>query len=262
MTKLNSVAVICLLLPLFTSCLTTRQTNLLQEPKGGIPSYPQSEEAEEYTIKPGDELNVRISVPKESSETEALFGLFSAGGYMGQTETNKIRTLTVSPEGNIYFPYLGDMDVLGKTTLEVQTELESRINRDLVADEACLVIVSLENRFFSIIGESAAGRYPIAKERLTIFQALSQSKDINPYGNRAEVKVIRQTETGSEIRTFDLRSEDIVNSAYYYIQPNDVIYIKPLKRQFWGINSFGSVFAVLATSVNLAVVVYNLFKKH
>jgi Periplasmic protein involved in polysaccharide export len=251
------------LLPWLSSCLTTHQTNLLQDPEGGIPSYPQAEAIKDYLIKPGDELKVRISVAKESAKTETLLNLFSSYNNYAESEQNKIRTLTVSPQGNVYFPYLGDIAVSGKTTLEIQEELQLQINQRLITDEACIVIVTLENRYFSVIGESSAGRYPIAKEQLTIFQALSQSKDVNPYGNRTEVKVIRQTENGAcQVRTFDLRSSDIVNSEYYYVQPNDVIYIKPLGRQFWRVNSFGSGFVIVSMLVNLGLIVYKLIAKN
>ncbi len=244
----------------FSSCLTTKQTNLLRETgTGDIPAYQEIQSIGEYTIKPGDEIGVMISVPQQSFQTEALFSLFTSNSG-GQRDDNKLRTLAVGPDGFIYFPYLKDIYVAGKTTLQIQQELETRINRDLLVEEGCIVHVYLANRYFSVIGESSVGRYPIAKEQLTIFQALSQSKDIKQYGNRAKIKIIRQTENGSEIRTFDLRSEDIVNSAYYYVQPNDVIYVEPLGRQFWGVNSFASIFAIISTLTTLGVTIYNLTK--
>ena len=148
----------------------------------------------------------------------------------------------------------------GKTTLEVQNLLETRINQDILTVEGCIIHVSLSNRYFSVIGESSAGRYSIAKEQLTIFQALSKSHDVKSYDDRSQVKVIRQTEKGTIIKTFDLRSSDIVNSEFYYIQPNDVICVQPLKRQFVGINSFGGIFAIITTMASLDIMVYNLVK--
>ncbi|MCC8145807.1 MAG: polysaccharide biosynthesis/export family protein, partial [Bacteroidales bacterium] len=224
MKRIKLIVFIFLLAPvILSSCLTTKQTNLLQEPGGGIPSYPSVAEIGEYRINAGDELIVRITVPQDDANTGALFSLFTNTGGSG-AEESRLRTLTVSQEGNIYFPYLGDIHVLGKTTLDIQTLLESRINKDLLTMDGCIVHVSLSNRYFSVVGESNAGRYFIPKEQLTIFQALSQSKDIKPYGDRSKVKIIRQTEEGTIIKTFDLRSSDIVNSEFYYIQPNDVIY--------------------------------------
>lgn len=252
--------ILLILLPsILSSCLTTKQTNLLQDPGGGIPSYSSTNSIGEYRIKSGDELEIRISVPYSDEKTAALLSLFINSNTLSNN-SDRLRTLTVSPEGNIYFPYLGEVYVLGKTTLEIRELLEIKIKKDLVANEGFSVYVNLSNRYFSVIGESSAGRYPIAKEQLTIFQALSQSKDIKPYGDRSKVKVIRETGNGVEIKTFDLRSSDIVNSEFYYIQPNDVIYIQPLKRQFVGINSFGAIFAIVSTVASLGIMIYNLTK--
>lgn len=261
MSKFKLIVVVLFLLVLLPSCLTTKQTNLLQEPGGSIPTYPSVPELGEYRIKAGDELRVLISVPQDNESSAALFSLFSysqSGGVDGGG--GRIRTLTVSPQGHIYFPYLGDIYVAEKTTLDIQNLLESKINTDLLVGEGCIVHVSLANRFFSVIGESSSGRYPIAKEQLTIFQALSQSRDINPYGDRSKVKIIRESERGTVVKTFDLRSKDVVNSEFYYIQPNDVIYIQPLGRQFVGINSFGSIFAIVSTVASLGIMIYNLAK--
>lgn len=251
----------CFLL-FFSSCLTTKQTNLLREPGGGIPSYAEAEAIGEYTVKPGDELRVQISVPSrpEYEGAQSFFSLFSAAGVTGGGEMTKLRSLTVSPEGTVHFPYLGDYQVVGKTTLELRALFETEINTRMLKNGFCIVYVALDNRFFSVIGESSVGRYPIEKEQLTIFQALAKSRDVRPYGDRSKVKVIRQTETGTTTKVFDLRSSDIINSDYYYIQPNDVIYIQPLKRQVWGIDSFGSLFAILSTLTSFGLLIFKYAK--
>jgi polysaccharide export outer membrane protein len=271
MKQLKIIVVVCLQVLLFASCLTTKQTNLLQSPGGDIPVYPPEKEIGEYVIKSGDELNVRINMMGDNTKTEFLFNLFMGGNYNinggdnfntnSYSQENKLRSFSVSPEGNIYFPYIGLIQAAGKTTQDVQTELEMRINKEILVEDACLVYVQLNNRYFSVIGESNAGRYPIAKEQLTIYQALAQSRDIHPYGNRSKVKIIRRTLNGTVIHTFNLRSAGIVNSEFYYIQPNDVIYIQPLGRQFVGMNSFGSIFAFISTVSSLGILVYNLTKK-
>jgi len=136
--------------------------------------------------------------------------------------------------------------------------LEKRLNEGIADD--CFVRVSIENRFYSVIGEASAGRYPIIKEQMTIFQALAQSGGIKSFGDRKHVKIIRQIEGATMIKSFDLRSQDIINSEFYYIQPNDIIYVQPLGRQFLGLTSFGAVFAVVTTVVSLGLMIYNFVK--
>ena len=244
------------------SCLTTRQTNLLREPGGGIPAYPRVQGIAEYRIKPGDELNIQISVfdDDNTSRLYALYNIalnaggFTAGGMLG----NDIRIFAVSPQGNIYFPYLGDIYVKDMTTFEIQELLTSRLTKGISSQ--CFALVTLVNRSFFVIGEGGTGMYPIEKEQTTIFQALAKSRDIKMYGNRAKVKIIRQTANGTDMYTFDIRSKDIVNSKFYYIQPNDVIYIQPLGRQYLGITSFGAVFAMVSTFISIGLSIYNFVK--
>ncbi len=261
MIKSITSLIICLVLPLcFTSCLTTKDTNLLKEAHN--PDYRNVESVSEYTLKPGDELRIMITVTPGNEQgndaTERLFSLFSARNNTSESAGNDIRNISVNPSGKIYFPYLGEIPVQGKTTLEVQKILEDRLTAEIIP--GCYVRVLLSNRYFSVIGESRSGRYPIAKEQITIFQALAQSGDINPYGDRKNIKVLRQTEHGTVIKTFDLRSQDIINSEFYYIQPNDIIYIQSMSKQFWGIDSFGAIFAVVSTIASLGILIYSLIK--
>lgn len=243
---------------LFSSCLTTRQTNLLQEPGGGTPFYKKVPEIGEYRIKRGDELAVQIRMPNTAAgaRTAALFSLFN-----NAEGSSRLQTLTVSPKGIIYFPFLGEIYVIGKTTLDVQTELEARINREIFTEEGAVVAVRLANRFYSVIGEAGVGHHPIPKEQLTIFQALAISGEIRQFGDRSHVRIMRRESDGTTtVRTFDLRSAAIVNSEFYYVQPNDVIYVQPLGRQFLGISSFSSVFAILTTLASMGILIYRLTK--
>ena len=240
-----------------TSCLTTRQTNLLQSPGGGIPTFPQAKETEEYIIKPGDELAVQIRVPAASARGAAMFSIFARGG----SDDNKLYSLAVTPEGVIYFPFVGDIHVAGRTILDVQQEIQNSISQTILSEDGLFVYVSLANRSFSVIGESGVGRHSIVKEKMTIYQALSQSQDIRLYGNRTRVRIIRQTLSGTVIRTFDIRSKTIVNSEFYYIQPNDVIYVEPMSRQFLGLSSFSSIISTITGFLSVATLVYVIIDK-
>ncbi len=251
----RSLFVVCCII-LFSSCLTTRQTNLLIDDGGHHKKEIKETEAiSEYRICSGDEL--RISIMSLNPETNNLYSLFSAANSVYSPMGGGLSTFSVHPDGTIDFPYLGQVQVKGKTTLEVKLLLENKLE---VITKDCSVQVSLNNRFFSVIGESRVGYYPIVKEKTTIFQALAQAGDIKPYGDRSHVKIIRQTERGTIVKVFDVRSKDIVNSEFYYIQPNDVIYIQPMGREFLGLNSFGSVFAVLSTFVSVGLMIYNFVK--
>ena len=242
-----------------SSCLTTKQTNLLREPGGDIPHYSVDILKEEYRVKVGDDLSIMLTFNPMDMQTAMLFRYFSTEGAGGNVSSNgpTPRSFPVAADGTIYFPYLGAVSVEGKTTLEIQQNLEKRINEGIAED--CFVKVSLGSRFYSVIGESGVGCYPIAKDQMTIYQALSQSRDILPYGDRKHIKIIRELDNTTIVKTFDLRTADIVNSEFYYIQPNDIIYVQPLGRKFIGINSFGAIFAMLSGIVSLGLVCYKAY---
>ena len=120
------------------------------------------------------------------------------------------------------------------------------------------VDIRLANRSFSIIGESGSGRYNIPREQLTIFEALAMSGDLSLYANRKEVHLIRQTAEGTEVKVFDLRSKSIIDSEYYYVQPNDVIYIPFDSAKHWGANHFTSVLSMTFATVSFGLFVYSV----
>ena len=82
--------------------------------------------------------------------------------------------------------------------------------------------------------------------------------DIGDFGDRSRVRIVRETEGMTQIKEFDVRSEDIINSEYYYIEPNDVIYIQRIKGQSFGINSVTTTISVVATTLAFGGFVYGL----
>jgi polysaccharide export outer membrane protein len=96
------------------------------------------------------------------------------------------------------------------------------------------------------------------KEKLTIFEALAMAGDIGDFGDRSKVRIIREIEGDTKVKMFDVRSEDIINSEYYYVEPNDVIYIQRIKGQSFGINSVTTTISVVATSLAFGGFVYGL----
>lgn len=98
--------------------------------------------------------------------------------------------------------------------------------------------------------------------RINIYQALANSGTISNIGDIKNVKIIRQTSDGTEVKTFDLRSKDIVDSEFYYIQPNDVIYVQQMKRRFFGeINSFTGIFGMITTAVGTVFMIITVVTK-
>jgi polysaccharide export outer membrane protein len=93
---------------------------------------------------------------------------------------------------------------------------------------------------------------------VTIYEALAMAGDIGDFGDRSKVRIIRESEGQTKVKVFDVRSADIVNSEFYYIEPNDVIYIQRIKGQSFGINSAATTVSVVATTLAFGGFVYGL----
>jgi len=257
---------ICLLYGL-SSCVTSRQTNLLQDI---AKEYPAINNPDEYRIIAGDQLTV--SVYALDPDVYDLFRGYTATlSYVSQDAATYASTWTlrnmemsygvkpvnVYSDGTITFPYIGKVYVQGLTILEARKIITQRLN---AFAEGTSADVTLSNKYFSIIGEVGPQRIIMPSTKTNIYQALALSNNIQPYGDRSRITIMRQTKDGTETKTFDLRSKDIVDSEYYYIQPNDVIYIPQMKRKFLGTtNSFAGTFGLLTSLAGLITFAVRLF---
>ena len=93
---------------------------------------------------------------------------------------------------------------------------------------------------------------------MTIFEALALAGDLGDFNSRKEVKLIREINGVTTIKTFDVRSEDIVNSEYYYVEPNDIIYIRYIPGYSFGINHVTTVIGVTASTISFGAFIYSI----
>ena len=179
------------------------------------------------------------------------------GGTYGSYD---LYTYLVDEDGNIDFPTIGKVQVRGLTTRGVKQKLEeelSKLLKEIPGFSTVSVEVNIVNRTFSIIGVQS-GQYSITKEKMTIFEALAMAGDIGEFNSRKEIKLVREKEGVTTIKTFDVRSEDIVNSEYYYIEPNDIIYIRYMPGYSFGLNSTASVISITAATLSFGAFIYSI----
>lgn len=252
---------------LMASCVTSRKVNLLQEPgKHGVPTYTDTLTYEDYQIRIGDRLYVYVY-----SIDERVSSMFNASGNgvnssqirqgAGASGSYDLYTYLVADDGTIDYPLVGKVDVRGKTTREVRAVLERSL-MEYVQDQTDYKLLSVEVNIvrgtFSVISDHGSGMFAMPKEKVTIFEALAMAGDIGDFGDRSKVRIVREIEGETKVMTFDVRSQDIINSEYYYIEPNDVIYIQRIKGQSFGINSVTTTISVVATTLAFGGFVYGL----
>jgi polysaccharide export outer membrane protein len=252
-----------------SSCVTSKDTDFLQDIKL---HYPESmKNPDEYRIIPGDQLSIVIYAwEKEDQELFTSYNpRFTGQGISDRTgvdagaqarsldDASGVPPVTVYADGTITFPYLGKIYVQGLTILEARNLISSKLD---AFRDGCTAEVSLYNRYFSILGEGGSDRISMPSTTMTIFQALSIANTMGAYADRSKVCILRQTQNGSVVKTFDLRSKDIIDTEFYYIQPNDVLYIPQLKRKFMGTTtSFAGLFGLLTSIAGVIVFTLRVF---
>jgi polysaccharide export outer membrane protein len=206
-----------------------------------------------YKIMPNDYLFIRVITP--DPQWSALFNMQSGDGSMTQ-ESAALSSYPVDTDGEIEIPYVGKVKVAGKTLSEIKKDLES-VFKNYLTDYA--ITVRMVDNNISIIGEvNAPGRYPITKDRLTVFEALAMAGDLSVYSNRQRVQLLRPSPYGPVIKEFSLADRSILDSEYYYVMPNDIIYAMPMRGRSFQLNT--SIYTLFLTTISTALVIISYFR--
>ena len=262
--SLTQILLFMMLAIQLTSCITTHQLNYLQSPQNNIQTYKDTISYKDYRLKEGDRLFIQVY--STDDKTNTLFnGPGNTGMQMmtGSSENMDLYTYLVKPDGNIKFPLIGDLSVKGKTIRETKESLEQAIksiHKANSVDSESSVDVRMVGRTFSIIGSGKSGRFTFPKEKVNVYQALAMAGDLSYYADRSKVRILRVTENGNQIKSFDLRSASIINSEFYYLEPDDVIFLQPMKQQFFGVSTFWAALSTIITTYSLGYFVYKSFK--
>ncbi|MEI8271395.1 MAG: polysaccharide biosynthesis/export family protein [Paludibacter sp.] len=249
----------------FSSCITTHQTNYLQPSKDFIAAYVDTFSYKDYCLKENDRLFVQVYSIDE--KTNALFNGSSGGGMQsmsggggstssgGSGDNMDLYTYAVLASGNIIFPIVGEISVKGKTIRQAKEIIENAIRPVLKVNS---VDVRLVGKTFSVIGAGKSGKFTFPREKINIYQALAIAGDVSTFTDRSKIKILRVTEKGTQIRSFDIRSINIINSEFYYIEPDDVIFLQPMNQQFFGATTLWSTISTIITSASFFVGIYYL----
>ncbi|WP_456439166.1 polysaccharide biosynthesis/export family protein [Psychroserpens sp.] len=230
-----------LLCVLSTSCIPHKDIVYLQEK--GTPSDSTQvmvEQQKAYRVQINDILNIRIKVLDQDNAT--IFNPVGEGELNASSaERAYFDGFMVDLHGNIRIPELGKINVLGYPTEDIEGLIKEKLLEEQFKETANIfVTVKLAGLRFTVNGEvGSPGSITLFQERVNIFEAIANSGEIPVTGNRKEVQIIRQYPQGQKIHTLDLTDINVMNSPYYYIQPNDIIYVKPLKQKTWGTGTTG-----------------------
>ena len=178
------------------------------------------------------------------------------------TTTPARQSYTVAPDGSIDFPVLGNIAVAGMRRSELKAVLEQRISK-MVNNP--IVIITPVDVYVTVMGEVAhPGRVSLPNGRLTLLEALAGAGDLTPYGKRDNVMVMREVEGKALYTRVDLNSSEVVNSPYFFLQQNDVIYVSPNRVRAissQNVSLWLSMVSTVASAATVIVTVVNAAKR-
>lgn len=231
---------------LLTGCYSNRQIGLLQE-REGIPTY-DSVPYVPYKLHVNDEIIFRL-VTLDETISKAM------NPNQNQGSTQYATSYRIYSDGTVDLPFLPPIRIEGLTEREAQDTLRAYF-RQIIPDAD--VKMALYNKNFTVLGDLGSGQYKIYKERMTIFQALAMTGDVANSGDRKHVRIVRPNGNEEpEVLEFDIRSQSIIDSKYYYIYPNDLIYVSREPGAFYKVPSYSGFISLVTSSLALLITVLN-----
>ena len=251
---LNLIAISVML----TSCVPFKDTLYLEKNKDKVADIEINADAyKPYRLQVDDILSVEIK--SNNPKDVAIFSKTgnSSGGIVSQDQLY-FDGYQIDNSGNIRIPVLGLVNVKDQTVDDVRKILEKKLLEEYFTPASNLfVIVKLAGIKYTMNGEiGSTGTNTVFQDKLNILEAIANSGNIKDTGNKKEVVVMRKIPTGYQSETLDLTDANVINSQYFYIKPNDYIYVKPLKQKSTGLGLNGlqtlttvlSLFGIITTT--------------
>jgi len=263
--KKYNILFLSILVVLLSSCASTKDIAYLQNSQNI--DYEQSKFLYDAKIMPKDILTITVSTV--NPEAAAPFNL-TVPTIFNQNRSSTysqptIQSYLVDNNGQIEFPVVGIITVGGLTKSECENLVLNKIKPYLNENERPVVTVRMTNYKISVLGEVAKpGMFTVDNEKINILEALAKAGDLTIYGKRNNVKLIREDETGKkQIYTINLNDASLVNSPFYYLQQNDIVYVEPNKVRSRNSNIGSSTtiwFTATSILISLTSLIYNIAK--
>lgn len=237
---------------LFVSCIPNKDLIYLQNKNGVDKTMTISEVMQKpYRLQINDVLS--ISIKANDPKLVSIFNTTN-GGETGKSDSALyFDGFTIDDHGNIRIPILGELNAIGFTVEELRDKIEKQLLSDYFKKEANIfVTVKLAGFKYTITGEvGSVGTKFLFQDHVNIMEAIANSGDITITGNRKAVTIIRQMPSGVEMHDLDLTDRNVMQSPYFNLQPNDFIYVKPMKQKTWGtgktgIESLGTIMTLIS----------------
>ena len=258
--KISLIAIIGVLV--FSSCVPMKKMLLLKNAQMADETKSieyKNERSLDYKIQPGDNLYIKaLNIIDEKSSSVLNGDASGRSNYMTSDAAIYLNSFTVSKEGFIDYPLAGKVEVKNLTVEQAKDKLQNELSK-YVKETA--LMVKLANFDLTIIGEVVRpGKYKVYQSEISILEALAMAGNVTNFAKNDAVKIVRRTDYGSEIVTVNVGESDILSSPYYYLKPNDIIYVEPLRFKQWGFTSFpySTVISVISLALTMITIAKSL----
>ena len=215
-------------------------------------------------IMPKDMLTVTVSTI--TPEAAKPFNLTVANTSESSSASVGVQSYLVDNDGNINFPVVGHIHVVGLTKNQCQDLIRDKVKPYLAETENPVVTVRMSSYHVTVLGEVNGPKViPVTTEKMNILEALASAGDLTIYGKRNNVMLIREDATGEKsVHRLNLNDANLINSPYYYLQQNDIVYVQPngVKAKGASIGPSTSLwFSFVGIVTSVASLLYNILRK-
>lgn len=227
-----SMLLLSLAVVLVTSCTSYKKVPYLQNSKD-FESVVSQATVSEPVILPYDMLTITVVSTQDLKAAMSFNLIMPADNSVLKNLTSQptLQNYIVDSKGCVNLPNVGEIHLAGKTISEAEALVLDKVKSAFAVPPT--VTVRFVDYKISVLGEvTAPGTYTIKNGKVNVLQALSLARDLTIYGERSNVKIIREDATGGlNVYEVDLNDVNLLNSPYYYLQQNDVVYVTPNKAK-------------------------------
>lgn len=200
-------------------------------------------------IQPFDNLYIKVlSIEAETARIFSNETVMNGPGF----DINLI-SYTVNEKGLIDFPFVGEIDVNNLTLKEAKEKVEKELSQYLSNTS---ITIKFVNSNITVLGEvKMQGEFPYFKDQINIFQAIGFAGGMTDYGDKSNITLIREDESTIKYHSIDLTDKSVIESDYFYLHPNDIVIVEPIKTKFRNLRTF-TYSALLATATTLVTILY------
>lgn len=237
---------------LFSGCISHKRLKALNIEDE---LYKIETDTKDYKLMDGDLLS--INVYSIDPKSVAIFNRQIGGGISKQlNEASIYANSYIIDDGKILLPVIGYVEATGKNISEFKKDLELRFSEHYKLFSLDVKLLSFR---LTVLGEvGIPGAYTVFNDNINVMQAIGKAGGFTDYSNKANIKLIRRVSLGNEeVHTLNLQEIEKLDLNYYYLLPNDVIYVEPLKPKVFKVN-YTAVQAIIST-ITLTFLALNFF---